>query len=441
MRFTSSGSPDGVSVTFRDALFSGLAPDGGLYVPEERPDLSALFSTFNDSTSFTALAAAVTSALLAPEIDPAEAQRIARRAFPFRPVLRRLDDHILLLELFHGPTCAFKDFGAQFLAAAMEHFLAGEGKRVQILVATSGDTGSAVAQAFHGKANTDVVILYPSGRVSELQEKQLTTLGGNVHALEVAGSFDDCQRLVKEAFRDRELRRRLTLTSANSINIGRLLPQAFYYIYALTRRQVLADGARGAPVVCVPSGNFGNLTAGVYAWHWGLAVDSFIAATNANDVVPQYLTSGTFRPRPSRMTLSNAMDVGNPSNFERLRRIFQGDWEAMRAVIHGDSVSDDATRKALREVFERFGVYVDPHTAVGYEAARRHLSGRGTAGAEIVVLATAHPGKFLEIVRDAVGSEPELPENLARSLSLPKRSVRIGPDFAALSGFLLDSFG
>ncbi len=445
MRFTSSLQAGGSPVTFRDALFSGLAPDGGLYLPAERPDLSRLLSTFNDGTSFTALAAAVSAALLSPEIDGEEAARIAGRAFPFAPVLRRLDGSILLLELFHGPTCAFKDFGAQFMAACMEHFLAGERRRIQILVATSGDTGGAVAHAFHGKANIDVVILYPSGRVSELQEKQLTTLGGNVHALEVAGSFDDCQRLAKEAFRDRELTRRLTLTSANSINVGRLVPQSFYYIHGLTRRQVLraAAEAPAAPVVCVPSGNFGNLTAGVYAWHWGLPVGSFIAATNANDVVPEYLATGLFRPRPSLATLSNAMDVGNPSNFERLACLFRSDRKAMSSVIRGESVSDQETREAMREVFERFGVSVDPHTAVGYTAARRYLSedaGRAR-GVQVVVLSTAHPGKFLDIVKDAVGSVPELPESLARSLSLPKRSVRVGRELAGLSRFLLDSFG
>jgi threonine synthase len=313
--FASAARP-AESVSFRQALFAGLAPDGGLYHPVERPDLARLFASFDESTAFASLAAAVTTSLLGPEIDAAAASRIVSRAFSFAPALRRLDDGLLLLELFHGPTCAFKDFGAQFLAAAMEELLSQEDRRIQILVATSGDTGSAVAHAFHGRANIDVVILYPSGRVSELQEKQLTTLGGNVHALEVAGSFDDCQRLAKEAFRDERLRTALSLTSANSINIGRLLPQALYYIWAATRRTTLGGKV---PTICVPSGNFGNLTAGVYAWAWGLAVRGFVAATNVNDVVPSYLLTGDYLPRPSAQTLSNAMDVGSPSNFEGWR--------------------------------------------------------------------------------------------------------------------------
>jgi threonine synthase len=455
-----SGGARGRAVSFKEALFAGLAPDGGLYLPVERPDLGPLLSTFNDSTPFAALAAAVTAAILSPEVSSEDAGRIVSRAFGFSPVLRRLDGGMLLLELFHGPTCAFKDFGAQFLAASMEHFLASEGRRIQILVATSGDTGSAVAHAFHGRANIDVVILYPSGRVSELQEKQLTTLGGNVHALEVSGSFDDCQRLAKDAFRDPLLRKSLSLTSANSINIGRLIPQSMYYMYALTRREELARGAGDAggagtrgggragagasgekADVCVPSGNFGNLTAGVYAWHWGLPVNAFIAATNANDVVPQYLASGEFRPRASAQTLSNAMDVGNPSNFERLRRVFDGDRDRMRSAIHGTSVTDEETRAAMREVHERFGLFIDPHTAVGYTAARRHQLRTGGRGSQAVVLSTAHPGKFLETVREAVGAEPALPERLARCLAMPKRSIRIGPELPELSAWLTESFG
>jgi len=328
---------------------------------------------------------------------------------------------MLLLELFHGPTCAFKDFGAQFLAAAMEEFLTRERRRIQILVATSGDTGSAVAHAFHGRANIDVVILYPSGRVSELQEKQLTTLGGNVHALEVSGSFDDCQRLAKEAFRDETLRAALSLSSANSINIGRLLPQALYYIWAATRRTTLGGKV---PTICVPSGNFGNLTAGLYAWAWGLPVRGFLAATNVNDVVPAYLLDGRFLPRPSAQTLSNAMDVGNPSNFERLEKLFGGDSKAMGRVIRGAAVTDERTLAMMREVHDRTGVFVDPHTAVGCAAASDAL--KDGDGDPVIVLSTAHPAKFMDAVTRATGAEPEMPERLARCLALPKLAARIG---------------
>ncbi len=437
-------SRSGVVVSFREAVFAGLAPDGGLFHPVERPDLSGLFASFNDRTPFNDLAASCSAALLAPEIDEKTADRIVSRAFTFQPLLRRIDEQISLLELFHGPTSAFKDFGAQFLAACMEHFLREESGRIQILVATSGDTGSAVANAFHNRRNIDVVILYPSGRVSDLQEKQLTTLGGNVYALEVEGSFDDCQRLAKEAFRDETLRRGLRLTSANSINIGRLLPQSFYYIFAATQKELL-EGKK--PVICVPSGNFGNLTAGVYARHWGLGIDSFIAATNVNDVVPQYLLNGAYNPKPSLKTLSNAMDVGNPSNFERLLEVFGRDWDAMKSMIRGVSVTDPETRRCMREAYEKHGIFLDPHTAVGFTAAQKSLREEGPNGSgprrgdQVIVLSTAHPAKFLDIVRDATGASPEIPEKLARCLALPKKSIKMGTDLGGLSRFLLDTFG
>jgi threonine synthase len=434
VRFSSKAHPE-KSVSFREAVFAGLAPDGGLYHPTDSPDLASLFSRLDDSTTFPALAAAMCNALVSPELDGERARRIVARAFTFAPVLRRLDPHLLLLELFHGPTCAFKDFGAQFLAAVMEDFLGEDNRRIQILVATSGDTGSAVAHAFHGRANIDVVILYPSGRVSELQEKQLTTLGGNVHALEVNGSFDDCQRLVKEAFTDRSLGARLHLTSANSINIGRLLPQCIYYVFAATRRAQIGGTS---PTLCVPSGNFGNLTAGVYAWRWGLPVRGFIAATNVNDVVPVYLASGRFAPRPSAHTLSNAMDVGNPSNFERLEAIFSGDWKKMASAIEGRAVSDTRTAETMRRIYAEHGLFVDPHTAVGCAAAWDHAADGN--GEQVIVLSTAHPGKFTEIVRQATGELPPVPERLARCLSLPKQSHPLGNTLPELSEFLLDSF-
>jgi threonine synthase len=426
-------------VGFREALFAGLAPDGSLYRPVERPDLSELFAAFGPRTGFVDLASRTSAALFEPELDAAAAAAVCARAFTFEPALRRLDDRRLLLELFHGPTCAFKDFGAQFLAAAMEAFLASEGGRIQVLVATSGDTGSAVAHAFHGRAGIDVVILYPSGRVSRLQEQQLTTLGGNVHALEVDGSFDDCQRLAKEAFRDSALRARLRLTSANSINIGRLLPQAFHYLWAAAQLGAL-DTAGGGPVFCVPSGNFGHLTAGVYAWRWGMPTARFVAATNANDEVPRYLESGRFVPRASVGTLSNAMDVGNPSNFERLVEVFAGDARAMAAAIHGTSVSDPDTAAGMRATWERHGVLVDPHTAVGCVAADRFIASGACPASEVIVLSTAHPGKFTETVKAATGRSPELPAPLARCLELPKRATRISADFEAVRRLLFERF-
>ena len=441
MRFASQLHPRQL-VSFRDALFTGLAADGGLYHPVDAPDLAPLLPVLRRLRSFQQVAEEVCAVLLAPDLPPDRARPLARRALPFSPLLRRLDERIVLLELFHGPSCAFKDFGAQFLGAAMEAFLEAETRRIQILVATSGDTGSAVAQAFHGRAGIDVIILYPSGRVSSLQEKQLTTLGGNVHALEVRGSFDDCQRLVKEAFQDRTLGARLRLTSANSINVGRLIPQCLYYLHAATRQRKVG---REPPSICVPSGNFGNLTAGVYAWRWGLPVRRFIAATNVNDVVPLYLQSGRFEPRPSTPTLSNAMDVGNPSNFERLAEIFGGSRDAMASQIEGRSITDEQTLATMQVIHSQYGILVDPHTAVGYAAARDHLRDSAAEGRsrreQVIVLSTAHPAKFSEIVARATGVVPVMPERLSKCLALPKQSRLMGTTLRELSEFLLDSFG
>jgi threonine synthase len=458
MRFRSTRASSG-EVTFREAVFTGLAPDGGLFQPTAWPDLSDLFRSFGPQTDFRTVAARTVGRLLDGELSEEAIGRIVECAFPFSPRLQAVDEEITLLELFHGPTCAFKDFGASFLACAMDELLRQEERRAVILVATSGDTGSAVARAFHGRESLSVVVLYPSGRVSPLQEKQLTTLGGNVAALEVLGCFDDCQRLVKQAFQDAGLRRALGLTSANSINLGRLIPQSFYYIDAWARL-----GGRGAEervAFCVPSGNFGNLTAGVYAWKWGLPVGSFLAATNRNDVVPRYLQTGRFVPQDSIQTLSNAMDVGDPSNFERLQAIFAAEAGPMQSLIHGASVSDPDTLEAIREVHETYGLLLDPHTAVGYRAARRWLGGvrpshasasrprvgasafraeRGApappAGRPVVVLATAHPAKFNEIVRQATGVEPPMPESLRAVLDRPKQATLLENSYPALAEFL-----
>jgi threonine synthase len=381
--------------------------------------------------------------------------------------LSDFEDQIESLELFHGPSCAFKDFGASFLAAAMEYFLGQESRNAVILVATSGDTGSAVAQAFKGRAGIDVVILYPKGKVSPLQERQLISVGGNVRALEVRGTFDDCQRMVKEAFLDQALCEALHLTSANSINIGRLLPQALYYIYAASRRS--------EPVrFCVPCGNLGNLTAGVMAWQWGLRASGFIAAANANDVFPQYIRTEVFAPRPSVHTYSNAMDVGNPSNFERLLALFGGDHDRMAELIEGVSVSDEETLEEIGLVRSEHDRFVCPHTAVGTLAARRShgAARRARAGARvdavsgaaegttltaaprevetadnrigearIVTLATAHPAKFGDVIRSATGTEAEPPPQLQGVMDLPTHSTDVDATVSALGGILMGWFG
>ncbi|MBN2353347.1 MAG: threonine synthase [Spirochaetales bacterium] len=425
-------------VDFKEALFQGLAPDGGLYRPAEDKSILDLFRGFKPTVPFNEIAEKVSNLWLRDEWDNASVTRIVERAFDFAPELRALGGGVFVLELFHGPSSAFKDFGACFLASCMEEVLKEKKRHAVVLVATSGDTGSAVARAFYKKKNIDVVILYPSGRVSAPQEKQLTTLDGNIAALEVKGSFDDCQRMVKEAFRDPELVEKLTLTSANSINIGRLFPQSFYYIDGAAR---LHESNAECVVFCVPSGNFGNLTAGVYAWKWGLPVGEFIAATNVNDVVPEYLKTSAFTPRPSVQTLSNAMDVGNPSNFERLTAVFKGNHRAMVQVIKGQVVTDEETKAAMREVYAAKDVFLDPHTAVGYVAARRYLAEPVNHGRKVIVLATAHPAKFLEIVEEATGKKPHLPSNLKKALSLPKKSVLVENTLDALKEFLGKHFG
>lgn len=431
MLFASTRNPKNTT-TFQEGVFQGLAPDGGLYHPAVSPDLSELFEDLPQGSSFLDMASAVTAALFRDEITEERARRICEKAFPFSPVLVEIDEKLSILELFHGPSCAFKDFGASFLASCMEEFLKEQSQHAIILTATSGDTGSAVAQAFHQRKNIDVIILYPSGRVSPLQERQLTTLGGNVAALEVEGSFDDCQRMVKQAFLDRELTGKMRLTSANSINLGRLIPQAYYYLWAWN--QIIEE----SPYFAVPSGNFGNLTAGVLAWTWGMGASGFLAVTNRNDVVPQYLRTGNYTPRPSLHTLSNAMDVGDPSNFERLSAVFDGDWDRMKRMIHEEVITDGETLETIAQVKEQKGYLMDPHTAVGYLGARR-FSEKNPPG-RIIILSTAHPGKFREVVEEATGSPSELPERLKAMLSLPQRVEKVGNRLEDLRMSLLRRF-
>jgi threonine synthase len=432
MTFRSTRS-DPQQVGFIDAVVRGLASDGGLYQPVEDVSIRDRVLQWDASTSFQEIAADAASILLDGEMDEADVGDLVETAFPFAPQLVSLSDNLHVLELFHGPSCAFKDFGASFLAGIMERRLSRRGERAVILTATSGDTGSAVAEAFYGRENIDVVILYPSGRVSELQEMQLTGRGRNIHALEVAGSFDDCQRLVKEAFRDEELRAGMPITSANSINVGRLLPQAFYYLYGFAQ---IKERRPAKLFYSVPSGNFGNLTAGVFAWSWGLPVTGFIAATNSNDTVPRYLRTGTYEPRPSVRTLSNAMDVGDPSNFERLQALFPAGRQAMGALIQGESVTDEETREAMRRRHKRNGIFLDPHTATGVVAAERLGDSPFADLAMTVVLGTAHPAKFGDIVQDATGKRPPMPPQLAAALERVKHATQIGAEYADLRDYL-----
>ena len=389
---------------FREALRRGLAPDGGLYQPLDLPRFGEADLRAWRGLRFDAIARHLARRLLEGEFAPEILDRVVDGALDFPVPARQLGEGLLLLELFHGPTLAFKDFGARFLARLFSEILREDGEHAMILVATSGDTGSAVARGFAGVAGTRVVVLYPAGKVSPFQEAQMATIGGNVTAVRVAGVFDDCQRLVKSAILDPDLAP-LRLSSANSINIGRLLPQMFYYVSGYL------DAARrpGEPVVfAVPSGNLGNLTAGVMAARMGLPVARFIAATNANDVLPEYLDSGGFRPRPSVPTLSNAMDVGDPSNFARLAAMYDGSAARMGNDIAGLRVSEPETRAAIRDAYRRFGTVLDPHAAVAYSAALRFRHAEGLR-APIVVLATAHPAKFADVIGEELGFEPELP--------------------------------
>jgi threonine synthase len=410
-------------VSFRGALLGGMAPDGGLYVPErlETIPMEAL-----RGASLVEVGTELASHFLSNEMPRREIEHLLAQALDFPVPLVRLDERVSVLELFHGPTFAFKDVGARVMARLMADFNEGD-RPLTILVATSGDTGSAVAHAFHGVAGTRVVVLFPEGAVTPVQEAQFATLGGNVTAVAVDGTFDDCQRLVKAAFADDRLKADANLTSANSINIGRLLPQVFYYVHAALQFD-------GSPVTfSVPSGNFGNLTAALFAWRLGASIERLVAATTINDTLPRYLETGRYEARPSVATLANAMDVGDPSNVERMRWVFQDDRRAMRSVVTPSVHTDDQVREAIRTLWDRYGYVCDPHTAIGYLG----LSGsEAAAGAARVFLATAHAAKFREAVEPALGRPVPLPGGLAAALARPRMISRISPDRSALSEVL-----
>ncbi|ACF12303.1 threonine synthase [Chlorobaculum parvum NCIB 8327] len=421
-------------VTMKKATLEGLAPDGGLYVPSEMPRFSAEEISLLESGSFTNIAFAIAKKFVGDEIPLDRLSALIDDCFTFETPLHELDADTFVEELFHGPTLAFKDYGARFLARMTGFYAAEESRMITVLVATSGDTGSAVAYGFHGIPNTRVVLLYPSGKVSHLQEQQLTTAGDNVHALEVKGDFDDCQRLVKQAFVDQSLRQKLTLTSANSINISRLIPQSFYYAWAAL--QLRQHQSNALPTFSVPSGNYGNLTAGVMAKMMGFPIGGFIAASNANDSVTRYLDEGRFEPRPTIKTLTTAMDVGNPSNFARLLHFYEGDFRKMGVDIAGIAVSDAETVETIRAVHDRYGYIMDPHTAVGYRALEHFRDTRSGAGKPAVVLSTAHPVKFDEAIRTATGKEVPIPESMHDIMNKPKQATLIGNRYEDLAGFL-----
>lgn len=418
--------------TLEKAVTKGLAEDRGLYMPDHINKLPKEFFDDIDKMSFQDIAYNVAASFFGEDVDGDALQDIVYDTLSFDAPVRKVEENIYSLELFHGPTLAFKDVGARFMARLLQYFLRSEGKnQVNVLVATSGDTGSAVANGFLGVEGIHVYVLYPKGKVSKIQECQFTTLGQNITAIEVDGVFDDCQALVKNAFMDQELNAHMTLTSANSINVARFLPQAFYYFNAYARMK--AQGKSDNMVICVPSGNFGNITAGLFAQKMGLPVKHFIAANNANDIFYNYLKTGVYDPKPSKQTLANAMDVGDPSNFARILDLYQNSWETIKSRISGATYSDDNIRATMKSCHESTGYILDPHGACGYQALKEQLH-EGETG---VFLETAHPAKFKEKVDEILGTDIDIPEKLQAFMRGTKQSVQMNNSFAEFKQFLL----
>jgi len=427
----------------------GMAPDNGLYMPQRIPVLTrSELETVRQCNSLAETGVILAKKLFGDEVPADELERLVKEALNFDTPVVQVTEKIFALELFHGPTLAFKDVGARFMARLLEYYNRNNDKEVHVLVATSGDTGSAVANGFFNVPGISVHVLYPSGQVSRLQEKQFTTLGGNITALEVDGSFDDCQALVKQAFADDALREKKVLTSANSINLARFLPQSFYYFRGWA--QMDADEL----VVAVPSGNFGNLTAGLVAREMGLPVNTFLAASNANDVVPEYLDTSEYRPRPSVRTIANAMDVGTPSNFERILDLFDQKHERIVQHLKGYRYSDEQIMEIIGKVYREQGYTLDPHGATGFEAAREYLSDAPSeqrsapienhptelSSAKVLFLETAHPAKFPEVVNEATGAEVETPERLKAFAKGEKVSVKISAGYEEFRDYLSELY-
>jgi threonine synthase len=416
-------------VSLSEAVIKGLAPDNGLYMPEHIPVLSTELIGNMSEMSFQEIGYAVIGALFSEDLSLKQIHELVDHTLTFDAPIVKVEEDVYSLELFHGPTLAFKDFGARFCSKLMSMLVGAQSRKVRVLVATSGDTGSAVANGFLGVQGVEVIILFPKGKVSPLQEKQFTTLGKNITALEVEGVFDDCQALVKQAFLDQELNQRLLLTSANSINIARWIPQCLYYFYAFSR----LPKKEKKVVFAVPSGNFGNIGAGILAQSMGLPIDRFVAATNINKVVPEYLNGYPFQAMPSVATVSNSMDVGNPSNFPRLRALYGGDDELFRENVKGYFYSDEHTVKAIQSV-HLLGYTLDPHGAVGYLGLKDFMN--ENLGYQGVFLETAHPGKFRDVVEEALGEIVVLPERLEAFLEGEKKVISMGKGFEEFKEFL-----
>jgi threonine synthase len=426
---TNHQAPD---ASLEEAVVKGLASDKGLYMPYTIKPLPKEFFDTIDQLSFQEIAYRVADAFFGEDVPADTLRQIVYDTLSFDVPAVPVTDRIYSLELFHGPTLAFKDVGGRFMARLLGYFIRREGqKQVNVLVATSGDTGSAVANGFLGVEGIHVYVLYPKGKVSLIQEKQFTTLGQNITAIEVDGTFDDCQALVKNAFMDADLNAHMKLTSANSINVARFLPQAFYYFYAYA--QLKKAGKADKLVVSVPSGNFGNITAGLFGKRMGLPIHRFIAANNRNDIFYQYLQTGKYNPRPSVATIANAMDVGDPSNFARVLALYNQSHDAIAAEISGATYTDEQIRATVKQVFDATGYLLDPHGACGYRALSESLQPDETG----VFLETAHPAKFLDTVQGIVGQTVEIPAKLQAFMQGTKQSVEMSKDFASFKSYLL----
>ena len=418
--------------TLEEAVVRGLAPDKGLYMPQEIRPLPQEFYDNIENMSFQEMSYQVAHNFFGDDVDAESLREIVFDTLAFETPIVKVEDNIYSLELFHGPTLAFKDVGARFMARLLRYFIKREGKKqVNVLVATSGDTGSAVANGFLGVDGIHVYVLYPKGKVSKIQESQFTTLGKNITAIEVDGVFDDCQALVKSAFMDEELQGHMNLTSANSINVARFLPQAFYYFNAYAQAKKL--GKADNLTICVPSGNFGNITAGLFAQRMGLPIMNFIAANNANDIFYNYLLSGIYSPKASIQTIANAMDVGDPSNFARILDLYKSSHAEICNHISGATYSDDEIAATMKKCYEQTGYVLDPHGACGYQALKDNLK-EGETG---VFLETAHPAKFKEKVDAILSTDIEIPTRLADFMKGKKQSLEMAADFSAFKQFLL----
>jgi threonine synthase len=418
--------------SFKEATIKGQAPDKGLYFPETIPQIDKGLIDDIEKVSNEEIAFQVITPYVANEINEDDLFKIVSETVNFPIPLVKVNDNIFSLELFHGPTLAFKDVGARFMSRCLGYFLKNENQKVTVLVATSGDTGGAVANGFYDVPGVDVIILYPSGKVSAVQEKQLTTLGKNIHALEIEGNFDDCQQMVKQAFTDKDISQKLFLTSANSINVARWLPQQFYYFFAYKQWQ----DKDHAPVISVPSGNFGNICAGILAKQSGLPVHHFIAACNVNDTVTKYLQTEIFQTQTAVPTLSNAMDVGNPSNFIRIMEIFHHQFPDLAKTLSSYNISDEETMAAIKEVYETSGYTLDPHGAVGYLSLKRFLQTH--PGRKGIFLETAHPVKFPGAVEKATSKEIDLPSAISSLMKSEKKSNKMNASYETFKNFLLD---